>query len=100
MRCELPTDGHSAHTGPGLSRRHSAIPTPSFLDPSLWSQWRSLLTSPSLLGGILASELPRDREDLRRAVVAGADEEVWAKEGGCAVAEISASVVTVKVAGE
>jgi hypothetical protein len=35
VRCELPSDGHSAHTGPGLSRRHSAIPTLSFLGPSL-----------------------------------------------------------------
>ena len=37
LRCELPilpTDGHSAHRGPGLSRRHSATPTLSFLGPS------------------------------------------------------------------
>ena len=34
VRCELPTDGHSARRGAGLSRRHSATPALSFLGPS------------------------------------------------------------------
>ena len=69
LRCELPilpTDGHSAHRGPGLSRRHSATPTLSFLGPSLVGSCVLMSAIARGLGHVLAENAKISARTRRR----------------------------------